>query len=217
MVTKPLRLLLLPAIAAAVAVAAAAAEVPMGGPDPVTLIATRASHGAFAHSGLRSDSTMGHGHFGAELFCQFGAPAGGEALFLYPLQLPPQADTLAAVQLWGYDLDGGDLRVRLLRACTSFSPPFATRTILAEHEVPSQPGLGPVLIDLPVNLAPTIDPDCSVLLEVRVARNGQACQGNQVSVMRLRLQMRDPGHIFRDGFFQQERVPVAAAHAGGRP
>jgi hypothetical protein len=197
--------------------ATAGTPAPAGEPDPVTLIATRGFHGAFAHSGMRSDSAMDYRNFFAEILCESNAPGGGEALFLYPLELPPLAGFLESVRLWGYDLDGGDLRLRLLRACTSFSPPFATRTVLAERELAAQPGAGAVLIDLPVDLAPSASTDCSHLLEVRVARSGQACQGGLVSVMRLRLQMRDPEHIFRDGFFQQARLPSVGVGEGGRP
>lgn len=190
-------------------VGAAGAQTPSGTTDPLTLAATRSHYGAYAHSGVRSDTAMTYAPFEAELHCVNASPAGGESTFLYPLELPPLAGTLESVQLWAFDHDGGDLRARVLRVCHGPVPPYAVRSVLAEREVAPEPDLGPVLIDLPVNLPPTSSPDCSNLLEVRVARDGQACQGSLVTVMRVRMQVRDLDHIFRDGFLALERVPSA--------
>lgn len=188
---------------------AASAQAPSGTPDPLTLAATRSHYGAYAHSGVRSDTSMTYAHFGAELHCVNAPPAGGVSTFLYPLELPPLAGTLESVQVWAYDDEGGDLRVSVLRVCHGPVPPYAVRSVQAVREVAPEPDLGPVRLDIPLNLPPTSSPDCSILLEVRVARVGQACQGNAVTVMRVRMQMRDPNHIFRDGFLALERVPSA--------
>lgn len=209
-----------PLLSLAVALAsvgAASAQAPSGTPDPLTLAATRSHYGAYAHSGVRSDTAMTYAHFEAELQCVNAPPAGGESTFLYPLELPPRAGTLESVQLWAYDDEGGDLRARVLRVCHGPVPPHVVRAVLAEREVAPEPDLGPVRLDLPVNLPPTSSPDCSILLEVRVARAGQACQGNAVTIMRVRMQVRDLDHIFRDGFLALERVPSAPDGPGEGP
>lgn len=195
----------------------ATAQAPSGTPDAVTLAATRSHYGAYAHSGLRSDASMAHSNFGAEIQCVNGPLSGGEANFLYPLELAPLAGTLESVQVWAYDLDGGDLRMRVLRVCHVLQAPYVLRAVLAETEVAPAPGLGPVRVDLPVNLPPTSSPECSNVLEVRMARAGQNCQGNQVTVMRVRMQVRPFDHLFRGGFLDLDPVGPAPGAAGGGP
>lgn len=212
---RPLLRASLPHLAVALAiVGGASAQASSGAPDPLTLAATRSHYGAYAHSGVRSDASMTYSHFEAELHCVNPPPDGGESAFLYPLELPPLAGTLESVQLWAYDDDGGDLRARVLRVCHGPVPPYVSRAVLAEREVAPEPDLGPVLVDLPVNLPPTSSPDCSNLLEVRVARAGEDCQSNSVTVMRVRMQLRDLDHIFRDGFLALERVTTPPDRAG---